>query len=75
MPRTDDMPSFVTDFQETPNPNNVLGVKGCSESGVCGPTAAIGNAIVDALWDLGVRHLDITYTPERVWRTIRAARN
>ena len=75
MPRADDMPSFVTDFQETPNPNNVLGVKGCSESGVCGPTAAIGNAIVDALWDLGVRHLDIPYTPERVWRTIRAARN
>jgi carbon-monoxide dehydrogenase large subunit len=70
MPRADDLPSFTVEFQETLNPNHVLGVKGCSESGTCGPTAAIGNAIVDALWDLGVRHIQHPYTPERVWRAI-----
>jgi len=73
MPRADDLPNFTLDFQETLNPNNVLGVKGCSESGTCGPTAAIGNAIVDALWDIGVRHIDHPYTTERVWRTIQSA--
>ena len=73
MPRADDLPSYGVAFQETLNPNNVLGVKGGSESGTCGPVAAIGNAIVDALWDLGVRHLDQPYVPERVWRAIAAA--
>jgi carbon-monoxide dehydrogenase large subunit len=74
MPRADDLPSFRLDFQETLNPNNPLGVKGCSESGTCGPVAAIGNALVDALWDLGVRHIDHPYTPERVWNAMRASR-
>ena len=73
MPRADDLPSFVIDFQCTLNPNNVLGVKGCSESGSCGPPAAIGNAIVDALWDLGIRHIDQPYTPMRVWQAIQHA--
>ena len=73
MPRADDLPGFVTAFQETLNPNNELGVKGCSESGASGPPGAIGNAIVDALWDRGVRHLDMPYTPERVWRALRSA--
>ena len=71
MPRADDLPSFQSELIESYNPNNPLGVKGGSESGVCGPTAAIGNAIVDALDDLGVRHIDMPYTPERVWRAIR----
>ena len=74
MPRADDLPSYKVAFQETLNPNNVLGVKGCSESGSCGPTPAIGNAIVDALWDLGVRHVDQPYLPERVWNAIQVAR-
>ena len=73
MPRADDLPSYKLAFQETLNPNNALGVKACSESGSCGPPPAIGNAIVDALWDLGVRHIDQPYTPERVWSAIRAA--
>jgi carbon-monoxide dehydrogenase large subunit len=70
IPRADDLPSFIVDFQETLNPKHVLGVKGCSESGTCGPTAAIGNAIIDALWDFGVRHIQHPYTPERIWRAI-----
>lgn len=73
MPRADDLPSFHGELMESYNPNNPLGVKGGSESGVCGSTAAIGNAIVDALSDLGVRHLDMPYTPERVWRAIASA--
>ncbi len=74
MPRAPDLPSFEIDFQETLNPFNALGAKGCSETGAIGPPAAIGNAIVDALWDLGVRHVDMPYTPDHVWRAIQAAK-
>jgi carbon-monoxide dehydrogenase large subunit len=73
MPRADDLPSFELSFQETLCPSNPLGVKGCSETGASDPPAAIGNAIVDACWDLGLRHLDQPYTPERVWRALRAS--
>jgi carbon-monoxide dehydrogenase large subunit len=73
MPRASDLPSFVTAFQETLNPNNALGVKGGSEAGTIGPPAAIGNAIVDALWDLGVRHVAMPCTPEHVIDAIQNA--
>ena len=73
LPRADDLPSFEGELMESFNANNALGVKGGSESGVVGPTAAIGNAIVDALADLGVEHIDMPYTPERVWQAIRVA--
>ncbi len=73
MPRADDLPSFRTAFQCTPSPTNVLGVKGGSEAGTVGPPAAILHAIEDALADLEIRGLDMPYTPERVWRAIRAA--
>ena len=74
MPRAPDLPSFDLEFQETLNPSNALGAKGGSETGVIGPPAAIGNAIVDALWNLGVRHVDMPYTPDRVWQAIQAAK-
>ncbi len=74
MPRASDLPSFKIEFHETLNPYNALGAKGCSESGSLGPPAAIGNAIADALCDLGVRHVELPYTPERVWMAINAAR-
>ena len=73
MPRAPDLPNFATDFQETLNPNNALGVKGGSESGTIGPPAAVGNAIVDALWDLGVRHVKMPYTPANVRQAIVVA--
>ena len=73
MPRADDLPGFKIAFQETLNPNNALGVKGCSESGTSGPPGAIGNAVVDALWDLGIRHIDMPYSSARVWQAIRTA--
>ena len=74
IPRAGDLPSFRLGFQETLNPNDALGVKGCSETGTVGAPAALGNAILDALWDLGVRHVEMPFTPQRVWRAIQDAR-
>ena len=57
MPRASDLPTFHTAFIATPAPSNPLGVKGGSESGTIGAPAAIGNAVIDALWHLGVRDI------------------
>ncbi|HEY2186049.1 MAG TPA: xanthine dehydrogenase family protein molybdopterin-binding subunit [Xanthobacteraceae bacterium] len=73
MPRADDMPPLKSDFICTPAPSNPLGVKGGSETGTIGPPAAIGNAVVDALWHLGVRGIDLPITPYAVWRAIGSA--
>ena len=73
MPRAEDLCEFKTDFQETLCPSNPLGVKGGSETGTIGTPACIGNAIVDALSDLGVRHVEMPMTPDRVWQAIQAA--
>ncbi len=73
MPRADDLPSFRLAFQETPAPSNPLGVKGGSETGTIGAPAAIGNAVVDALWHLGVRHVPLPITSQAVWQAIRNA--
>jgi carbon-monoxide dehydrogenase large subunit len=70
MPRAADLPSFHTAFIETPAPSNPLGVKGGSESGTIGAPAAIGNAVIDALWHLGVRDISLPITPETVWRAL-----
>jgi carbon-monoxide dehydrogenase large subunit len=73
MPRATDLPAFHTAFIETPAPSNPLGVKGASESGAIGAPAAIGNAVIDALWHCGVRDIRLPITPERVWRTLADA--
>jgi carbon-monoxide dehydrogenase large subunit len=73
MPRAADLPSFHTGFIETPAPSNPLGVKGGSESGAIGAPAAIGNAVIDALWHLGVRDITLPITSETVWRALREA--
>jgi len=65
--------SFELVPMETPTPLNELGAKGIGESGTIGATPAVQNAVVDALAHLGVRHLDMPFTPERVWRAITAA--
>jgi carbon-monoxide dehydrogenase large subunit len=57
----------------TPTPLNELGAKGIGESGSIGSTPAVQNAVVDAVSHLGVRHIDMPCTPERVWRAIQAA--
>jgi carbon-monoxide dehydrogenase large subunit len=73
MPRAADLPSFHTGFIQTPAPSNPLGVKGGSESGTIGAPAAIGNAVIDALWHRGVRDIALPITAETVWRALKSA--
>ncbi len=73
IPRAHYLPSFVTDKTETPTPVNPLGAKGIGEAATIGATPATVNAVVDALKQLGVRHLDMPLRPERVWRALQAA--
>ncbi|MHB8466329.1 MAG: xanthine dehydrogenase family protein molybdopterin-binding subunit [Acidimicrobiales bacterium] len=68
-----ELPSFETVHMETPTPLNALGAKGIGESGSIGSTPAVQNAVVDALAHLGVRHVDMPTTPERVWTAIAEA--
>lgn len=70
-----ELPSFESNFMETPTPLNVLGAKGIGESGTIGATPAVQNAVIDALSHFGVRHIDMPLTSERVWRAIEAARS
>ncbi|GAA2547766.1 xanthine dehydrogenase family protein molybdopterin-binding subunit [Pseudonocardia hydrocarbonoxydans] len=74
MPTAADLFTFETATTETPTPLNPLGAKGIGESATVGATPAVQNAVVDALAPLGVRHLDLPCTPERVWRAVRDAR-
>jgi carbon-monoxide dehydrogenase large subunit len=69
MPRASDAPSFALGFNVVPCPNNDLGVKGAGEGGACGAPPAIVSAICDAL---GVAHIDMPVTPEKVWRVLAA---
>jgi carbon-monoxide dehydrogenase large subunit len=69
-PSAADLPSFETANTQTPSPHNALGAKGIGESATIGSTPAIQNAVVDALSHLGVRHIDMPLTPERVWRAL-----
>ena len=73
MPRADDMCSFDCANNPVPTPVNPLGIKGAGEAGNVGGLAAIMNALVDALSPLGVEHIDMPATPEKVWAAIRAA--
>jgi carbon-monoxide dehydrogenase large subunit len=71
IPRAHDVPEYILGSTVTPSPSNPLGVKGVGEAGTIGATPAIANAVIDALSPLGIRHLDIPFTPERVWRAIQ----
>lgn len=70
LPSAADLPSYETDHTVTPTPKNPLGAKGIGEAGTTGSLAAVHNAVIDALAHLGVRHLDLPLTPERVWYAI-----
>ncbi len=74
MPRAADLPNFALSTNVTLCTHNPLGVKGCGEAGAIGAPAAITNALVDALKPLGVRHLDMPATPEKLWRVIQQHR-
>ena len=75
LPSTAEFSSFEVHSTETPTPLNPLGAKGIGEAGTIGATPAVQNAVVDALAHLGVRHVDMPATPERVWQTITDAQN
>ena len=68
MPRAADLPSLDFSTVEVPCRNNPMGVKGCGEAGAIASPAAVVNAIVDALAELGIEHVDMPATPETVWR-------
>ena len=74
LPRADDLPDIEVDLIEVPCLSNPLGVKGAGEAGAVGSPPAVINALVDALAPMGVRHIDMPATPEKVWRTLSEAR-
>jgi carbon-monoxide dehydrogenase large subunit len=73
IPRADALPSFATEISEVPSTSNPLGLRGGGEGGTTPSLGAVVNAVVDALAELGVEHLEMPATPERVWRAIREA--
>ncbi|WP_026204414.1 xanthine dehydrogenase family protein molybdopterin-binding subunit [Actinomycetospora chiangmaiensis] len=73
LPTAAELPTFEAASTETPTPYNPLGAKGIGEAATIGSTPAVQNAVVDALAHLGVRHVDMPLTPDRVWHTIRDA--
>jgi carbon-monoxide dehydrogenase large subunit len=75
IPTAAELPMFDARSTETPTPLNPLGAKGIGEASTIGSTPAIQNAVIDAIAHLGVRHIDMPCTPERVWAAIRDATN
>ncbi len=74
MPRADYLPSFTTDISQVLTPTNPLGVRGAGEGGTTGALGAVVNAVVDALAEFGVSHIEMPITPEKIWRAIHAAK-
>jgi carbon-monoxide dehydrogenase large subunit len=72
LPKAHFLPSYETNRTETPSPLNPMGVKGIGEAATIGSTPTVVNAVVDALSHLGVRHLDMPLTPEKIWQALRA---
>jgi len=73
VPTAEDIPAFQLDHTVTLTKTNALGVKGVGEAGTIGSTPAVANAVIDALSPLGIEHLDMPLTPEKVWRAIQKA--
>jgi carbon-monoxide dehydrogenase large subunit len=73
VPRAADMPPMLLDHTVTPSPLNPLGAKGVGEAGTNGCPPAIANAVLDALKPLGIEHLDLPFTADRVWQAIQSA--
>jgi carbon-monoxide dehydrogenase large subunit len=71
LPRADDLPMFSFANEPTPSTANELGIKGCGEAGTVGAISATANAVADALWERGVRHLDMPLTPHKVWQLLQ----
>jgi carbon-monoxide dehydrogenase large subunit len=74
LPRAEDIPSMTLADHPSPATSNPLGTKGCGEAGCAGSLATVVNAVVDALSDYGVTHIDMPLTPEKIWRAIENGR-
>jgi carbon-monoxide dehydrogenase large subunit len=74
LPKAHFLPSYETNRTETPSPLNPLGAKGIGEAATIGSTPAVVNAVVDALSHLGVRHLDMPLTSEKIWQALQKAK-
>ena len=74
IPKASNIPWIETSHTETPSPVNPLGVKGVGEAGTIGCSPAVVNSVVDALSPLGVRHIDMPLTPEKIWKLIQTWR-
>lgn len=74
LPRASRFPTFELDETVTPSPVNPIGVKGVGEAGAIASTAAVANAVNDALAPLGIRHLDMPFTSRKVWAAMQAAK-
>jgi aerobic carbon-monoxide dehydrogenase large subunit len=75
MPRAEDIPMMAVGDHPVPAKSNPLGTKGCGEAGCAGSLSTIVNAVVDALSEYGIKHIDMPLTPERVWRAISDAKS
>jgi aerobic carbon-monoxide dehydrogenase large subunit len=74
LPRADDLPPLDITLAELPTAVNPLGVKGAGQAGCIAAPQTIVNAILDALSPLGIQHIDMPATPERIWRAIQSGR-
>ncbi len=74
LPRASDTPNFSFRSHPVPAKTNPLGIKGCGEAGCAGSLPSVMNALVNALSEYGIRHIDMPATPQHVWRTIQEAR-
>ncbi len=75
LPRAADLPALGFESHPVPARTNALGAKGCGEAGCAGSLPAVMNALVDALSEFGITHIDMPATPQRVWQAIQAARS
>jgi aerobic carbon-monoxide dehydrogenase large subunit len=74
LPRAEDLPLIAFHTELVPSTANDIGMKGCGEAGTVGALAAVTNAALDAVWEAGVRHVDMPLTPNRVWSWLNATR-
>ena len=75
LPRASDLPPLGFESHPVPARTNPLGVKGCGEAGCAGSLPAVMNALVDALAEFGITHIDMPATPMRIWQAVQAARS
>ena len=74
MPRAHDAPMIDVAFRPVPTKTNPVGAKGCGEAGTSGGLPTVANAVIDALSDYGIRHLEMPMTPARIWQAIEDAK-